>query len=147
MTTSTSPPIVFFMRGHPDAVIPEKMGPREVGYDLTIISVHQRIDADTIMFDTGILTQPPDGYYFEIIPRSSIYKTGWVMANSVGVIDPTYRDTLKIVLTRPKHDSPEIALPSRIAQLVLRQYYPDIETRVVNTLTETYRTGGFGSTG
>ena len=39
-------------------------------------------------FDTGISIHVSDGYYVEIVPRSSITKTDFLLANSVGIIDP-----------------------------------------------------------
>ena len=52
------------------------------------------------MYDSYISVQPPEGYYFEIVPRSSISKLGYILTNSIGIIDPSYRGTLKVVLTK-----------------------------------------------
>ena len=60
-----------------NAVVPAKAGPNEVGYDLTAISFVKKIGTHTFMYDTGISVEPPEGYYTEIIPRSSISKTGF----------------------------------------------------------------------
>jgi dUTP pyrophosphatase len=129
-----------------DAILPFKSGPNEIGYDLTLIRKIKDIDEYTIMYDTDICIQPPDGYYTEIIPRSSIIKTGWFLANSIGIIDPTYRDSLKIVLKRVDPYQKEIVLPNRLCQLVVRPIYNQFEVYDVNELSETYRKGGFGST-
>jgi len=129
-----------------DAVVPKKAGPNEVGYDLTLTKVSKRLDKNTIMYDTDIIVKPPNGYYFEIVPRSSIVKTGWWLANSVGIIDPTYRDTLKVVLKRVDETTPEIELPKRLCQLVLREMGETFECQVVDSLDTTERIGGFGST-
>lgn len=131
----------------PDAVLPAKAGPQEVGYDLTLVRVHERLDDDTIMYDTGVIAKPPEGYYLEVVPRSSIVKSGWIMANSVGIIDPTYRDTIKVVLKRVRSDTPEIELPKRLCQLLLRRMEgAGVVIRGVDALDHTTRTGGFGST-
>lgn len=140
-------PILQFMKDDINAVIPSKAGENEIGFDLTVIKESKVISNEMIMYDTGIVVKPSDGYYVEIIPRSSIYKTGWMMANSVGVIDPTYRDTLKIVLVRVESNASKISLPCRIAQLVVRKHVQDVETRIVSNMDSTYRKGGFGSTG
>lgn len=128
------------------AVLPKKAGINEVGYDLTIIEKVKDIDPYTIMYDTGIIIKPPDGYYIEIVPRSSIVKSGWVLANSIGIIDPTYRDTLRVVLKRVDHSQHEIELPSKICQLVLRKMTTYFDVKEVIHLDTTERTGGFGST-
>jgi deoxyuridine 5'-triphosphate nucleotidohydrolase len=134
-------------RKHPDAVLPTKAGKDEVGYDLTLISVHKNIDRDTVMFDTGLVVKPPPHYYIEIVPRSSIIKKGWMLANSIGVIDPTYRDTLKVVLKRVHDQTPDIELPSKLCQLIVRRIYlPNSSFIEVESLDETERKGGFGST-
>jgi dUTP pyrophosphatase len=140
-----------------DAVVPERAGPNEIGFDLTLIRKVKDIDDYTIMYDTDIVIKPPDGFYVEIVPRSSIVKSGWFMANSIGIIDPTYRDTLKVVLKRMDKTQKEVELPSRLCQLILRPVYRIVkvdektkvrseEIIVVDTLDETERKGGFGST-
>ena len=145
---------------NPNAVIPSKAGPEEVGYDLTAIEFVKKLNAFTFMYDTGIQVKPPPGYYVEIVPRSSIVKSGFVLANSIGVIDPTYRGTLKIVLTdvdsktrvmqNTTHQSQVVGrpltCPFSMCQLVLRklEHFP---IEIVEELDDTYRgEGGFGST-
>lgn len=128
------------------AVLPKKAGTNEVGYDLTIIEKVKDIDAYTVMYDTGIIIKPPDGYYTEIVPRSSIVKSGWILANSIGIIDPTYRDTLRVVLKRMDPSHHEVELPSKICQLVLRKMTTHFDVTEVTHLDTTERTGGFGST-
>jgi dUTP pyrophosphatase len=127
-------------------VIPKKAGPNEIGYDLTLINKVKEIDDYTIMYDTGIIIKPPDGYYTEIVPRSSIVKSGWMLANSIGIIDPTYRDTLRVVLKRMDPCQHEIELPSKLCQLILRKVSNDFDVVEVSHLDKTERTGGFGST-
>jgi dUTP pyrophosphatase len=140
-----------------DAVTPERAGPNEIGFDLTLIRKVKEIDDFTIMYDTDIVIKPPDGFYVEIVPRSSIVKSGWFMANGIGIIDPTYRDTLKVVLKRVDKLQPEVPLPSRLCQLILRPVYRIVkvdektkirseELMIVDSLDETERKGGFGST-
>ena len=48
------------------------------------------------VFKTSISLQPPSGHYFEVVPRSSISKLPLEMANSVGVIDESYRGEILI---------------------------------------------------
>ena len=129
-----------------ESVIPTKAGPNEIGYDLTIISIVNIINSNTIMYDTGISVEPSDGLYTEIVPRSSLIKTGYILTNSIGIIDPTYRGTLKIVLTKIEKDTPDLELPCKKFQLIPRQIINTI-TEVVTDLSNTSRnTGGFGST-
>jgi len=132
-----------------NAVLPSKAHESDIGWDFVAIKKHKVINEDIIMYDTGIVAIPPKGYYLEILPRSSISKTGWMLANSVGTIDPDYRGNLYIVLTRVVKNMPEIELPFCKCQLVLRK----IEKATLIEVTEeeidiTERgSGGFGSTG
>jgi dUTPase len=102
----------------------------------------------------------PDGreedVHYWLCPRSSIYKTGLVMANSQGVIDASYRGTLKapVWCVSPKAFLPNFdGAASRFEGMRLFQIVaPDMgwirEVRVVESLSETSRgAGGFGSTG
>ena len=143
-----------------NAIVPTKAGDDEVGYDLTAISFVKKLSPVTFMYDTGISVKPPEGYYTEIVPRSSIVKSGFILANSVGVIDPTYRGTLKIVLHKVAMENGEgrtsengvyiscrpLTTPFTLCQLVIRKMERATLT-VVDSLDETSRgDGGFGST-
>lgn len=121
------------------ARLPVKAGPQEVGYDLVCISKVKDMSGCT-MYDTGISIKPPPGYYTEIVARSSIVKHNTMLANGIGIIDPTYRGTLKICLTKP------VTPPFSVCQLILKPMPPDIPITKVEQLDATYRTGGFGST-
>lgn len=129
------------------AIIPSRAHPSDIGMDLTAIKKHKTLANGIIMYDTGIAVTPPEGYYVEILPRSSISKTGWILANSVGTIDPNYTGNLYIALAPIHPDVPEIELPFCKCQIVVRkaEYFGISE---VNELSETDRgDGGFGSTG
>jgi dUTP pyrophosphatase len=139
-------PNVKVKKDRPDAVLPTKGNYLAMGYDLTAIDVCKNYGDKITMFETGISVEPPEGYYTEILPRSSLSKTGYMLANSVGVIDPDYRGTLKLVLIKVDESKPDLVLPFTKCQLVLRkcEYFNVVETDVV---TETERgSGGFGST-
>ena len=85
--------------------------------------------------------------HFFLLPRSSIYKSGLLMANSVGVIDKSYRGELKAPVWSITGDS-NVAQGERLFQICA----PDMgwirHVRMVEHLPETARgAGGFGSTG
>jgi len=138
--------IVKFKKHDLAAIIPKKAGKHEVGFDLTVIKLVKKIGEKTFMYDTGISVQPPNGYYTEIIPRSSIVNTGYILSNNTGIIDPTYRGTLKICLTKIDDTLPDLKLPFIKLQLVVRKFIIAKGEEVFD-LTETERGGGgFGST-
>ena len=130
-----------------NAKIPSRAHPSDIGLDLTAIRKHKTLNHGVVMYDTGISVSPPDGYYVEILPRSSISKTGWMLANNVGTVDPNYTGNLYIALAPVHPNVPEIELPFCKCQLVVRKAeYMDV--KVVNNLEKTDRGGGgFGSTG
>ncbi len=131
------------------AVIHQKVYPTDVGINLTCITECKRFSDNIIMYDTGICVSPPHGYYVEIIPRSSLASSGYVLANSIGIIDPTYTGTLKIVLVKVDTTSAEripLTLPFTKCQMVMRRLV-DFQLEVVSSLENTERSdGGFGST-
>ena len=85
--------------------------------------------------------------HFWLAPRSSIYKSGLLMANSIGVIDKSYRGELKAPVWSMTGQS-EGKRGDRLFQIVA----PDMgwirTIRIVDSLPITERgAGGFGSTG
>jgi len=146
MSTCANCPSVLFIRDDPNAVIPTKGTPFSIGYDLTCISVLKKIGKLTTLYDTGLRVKPPCGYYTEILPRSSLSKTGYMLSNSVGVIDPDYTGRLLISLTKVDESLPDLELPFVRCQLVLRkaEFYSMIETTDIGETERGY--GGFGST-
>ena len=137
---------ILVKRNLESAVLPKLAGPNEVGYDLVCVKFDKKINNNTYMYDTGISVQVPESYYTEIIPRSSIVKSGYMLANSIGIIDPTYRGNLKIVLVKVEENAPELTLPFTLCQLVIRKMH-HLEMKDVDNLENTYRgEGGFGST-
>ena len=135
------------LKTNEDAILPSRAHPSDIGLDLTAIKKHKVLSNGVVMYDTGISVSPPEGYYVEILPRSSMSKTGWMLANSVGTVDPNYTGNLYIALIRVDGQSPEIDLPFCKCQLVVRKAeYFDVQE--VNNLEDTDRgDGGFGSTG
>jgi len=131
-----------------DAVIPSKAFEDDAGYDLTIIKKIKDFNSKTALYDTGIKIEIDEGYYTEIVPRSSISKFGYILANSIGIIDNNYRGNLMIALTKICDDAPDIQLPFKCCQLLIRkQISADLFEVRSDDLTETERNeGGFGST-
>lgn len=129
----------------PAAVIPSKAHPTDAGYDLTAIKIVKRV-GDVTFYGTGVHISPPAGYYFLLYPRSSITKTGFSLANSVGVIDADYQG--EIIIALRTHGGPELTLPSRVAQLVPAKIH-ELSAVVVKSFESTTQRGegGFGSTG
>lgn len=129
-----------------NAVSPQKAHITDTGYDLCIVEKVKE-ENGMILYDTGIAVQPPMGYYFELVGRSSISKTGYIVANSIGIIDASYTGSLKVALIKINKDVPDIVLPARIVQLIPRQLF-HLDAIEVDDINDTTRAeGGFGSSG
>jgi deoxyuridine 5'-triphosphate nucleotidohydrolase len=131
---------------HEGAMAPSKAHASDSGYDLTLIDVGQKA-GNVQFFRTGIKIQPSFGWYFDLVPRSSITKTGYLLANSVGIIDRAYVGEVLVPLLKIDPSAPELPLPARIVQIVPR---PIIHGEFVEvpSLEQSIRgSGGFGSTG
>lgn len=135
------------IRKDPDAVFPFKSRLSDVGYDLTVIRKHKNLTSNTALYDTGIAIDIPFKYYAEIAPRSSLSKSGYMLSNSIGIIDPGYKGNLYIALTKVSPEVPEITFPFRCGQLIFkRQVYVDL-IEAESTESSTRGEGGYGSTG
>lgn len=138
----------------PAAVLPSKARYSDVGYDVTIIRHHKTLNAQTDLWDTGLSLRIPFGFYVELAPRSSLSKSGYVLANSVGIIDRSYQGNLLVALTRVVSDAPPIQelLPFRCCQLIFRrQLFVELDETNTNAFepqqTSSRGAGGFGSSG
>lgn len=118
-----------------DAKVPrrEVRGNRETGF---------------AMVHTGIHVEIPEGYVGLLFVRSSMAtKRHLTLSNAVGVIDADYRGEIMVPLVNLSAlTDPWVFHTERIAQLVV---VPCLswEVEEVDSLGETARTGGFGSTG
>jgi dUTP pyrophosphatase len=134
-------------RFKPGAQIPMRAHPTDAGFDVTAIDV-LKTQGDVTFYGTGIRVCPPDGFYFDLVPRSSVSKTGYILANSVGIIDPGYTGEIIVALRKIDQGAKDLELPMRIAQLIPRRVHSEVEmTECIGDLQKTDRgTGGFGST-
>lgn len=134
-------------------VIPSKCRGSDVGFDLSVVKYVKNFNSVCEFYDTGIRVKPPVGYYYEIYPRSSISKMGYMLGNSLGLIDGGYRGNLFIALNKiaPETESIKDILkntgePFKVCQLVLKKYHYST-LKEVKSLNATSRgSGGFGST-
>jgi dUTP pyrophosphatase len=102
------------------------------------------------LIPTGIFVNLPDGYEFQIRPRSGLsFKRGLTLINCIGTIDDDYINEIFVPLVNLDCNEQTIYPAERIAQLVLSKV-DKCELIMVNS-TESFnskdRKGGFGSTG
>jgi dUTPase len=128
------------------------------GYDLFVsVAASTGYDKPVILLDLGARARmircdgnTEEEVHYWLAPRSSIWKSGVMMANSMGIIDRTYRGVLMGSVTPVNNSMPIAHLGEgiRLFQILA----PDMgwikEIRIVESLPETVRgEGGFGSTG
>lgn len=132
----------------PDAVCPKKERVSDSGFDLVILEKVKQI-GQVELWDTGIKVFPSYGWYFDLVPRSSIIKTGYMLANSVGIIDRTYTGNVLVALTKIDKDAPDMTSGSRVVQIIPRQIvHVQFDYIDETQLDKTSRgSGGFGSSG
>lgn len=100
------------------------------------------------LFSLGISIELPEGYYAELVPRSSTcLKYGVMQANSIGIIDHDFcgDDDIWKFAAYAIRDT-EIPKGTRICQFRLVRCSEPIEFVKVDRLMGPVR-GGFGSTG
>jgi len=130
-----------------NAIAPSKERVSDSGYDLTIIDIVKKFNSKTTLYTTGIKVKPPFGWYVDVVPRSSIIKTGYMLANNVGIIDRAYTGEIMIALIKVDETAPDLELPCRIAQMIPRRI-AHFNFKEVSDIERTTRNdGGFGSTG
>lgn len=147
LNCTTSIPVIKVLKTCEYAIIPSKTRMSDAGYDLTIISIYKNFSTKTKLYDTGIKLDIPNGYYVEIVPRSSISKSGYILSNNIGIIDQGYKGNLYVALTKIDDEMPDLTLPFKCCQLLIKKqiYANFIETNKL--LEDSNRNiGGFGST-
>jgi len=131
---------------HEAAVLPTRGTERAAGLDLTAVEMETQYDI--ITYHTGIAIELPLGTFGIIAPRSSIYKTGLMQSNSLGIIDSDYRGELLVKHRIINRELPAYGTGDRIAQLIILPYLIFTPTSFTEQLEESKRgSSGFGSTG
>ncbi len=137
-------------KASPLAVIPTRGSEKAAGYDLyaaiaepVVIHPHE-----TVMIDTGLQIEIPDGYFGAVVARSGLaVKENLRPENCIGVVDSDYRGNWFIGLHNDGLEDRTIVPQERIAQMIVVPYL-SAEFVETDTLSETERgAGGFGSTG
>ena len=146
--------------------LPSKAHNTDIGYDLYLYKFEKNILHNELpglvigeMWSFGYGVKFPPGYYGAIFPRSSIGKTFFSLANSVGIIDPDYRGELKVIIRKEtntinlldefKSLGTNINPDKKLFQLILLPISPNFNVQICSDddWNETIRSdGGFGST-
>ena len=131
------------------APLPRRARRGDCGYDLYLPEDLTIKKGQRPMIDTGIILEEgdvPDGYFAMIVPRSSTGSNyGLSLANTVGIIDAGYRDTIKakLWLNDPSMELLKLKKGDRFCQMILVPF--GIISSEEPPTEE--RDGGIGSTG
>lgn len=99
------------------------------------------------LIPTGLFSAIPEGYEVQLRPRSGLaIKKGLNLINCIGTIDSDYRQEWGVPVVNQGLETIWIEDGERICQAVLNKV-EKIEWVQVESLDETERAGGFGSTG
>lgn len=135
----------------PKAVIPFKTHDRDFCYDCVAVS-EEEVAPNVWKYGLGLALEIEGGTSdiipsAEIRPRSSIWKTGMVLSNSVGTVDEPYRGEISAVFYHVMPNMPRYKVGDKICQLhITTTGY--IEFKLAEELTPTDRgCNGYGSTG
>ena len=140
----------------------EKLSDSNAGYDLKVVKdlppttvptlvplgVRARLMKEVRSYSEDAICYEEVSCHFSLEPRSSIYKTGFMMVNSRGIIDRSYTGELKAPVVTVSSAPTTVPAGTRLFQVIAPDMGHIREVRFVGSLPETDRgEGGFGSTG
>jgi len=139
---------ILYKKLNPNAKI-ERKHEGDAGWD--IVATERITVLNCIKYKTGLAFAVPKGHWLMMAPRSSIYKTGLMMSNSMGVIDSGYRGEVMALFYRASEFGQIYEAGDRIAQIiVMPDKVDEVKFVEVDELPESEDgrgEGGFGSTG
>jgi dUTPase len=146
---------------YPSSGTVEDLSKDNAGYDLKIV-VNKSPDITPTLVPLGVKARmvkistsnfDTSGFngedcHFTLEPRSSIYKSGFMMANGRGIIDRSYRGQLMAPLMSVGHVLKSVEAGTRLFQVIAPGLGYIKQVVYVDSLPVTVRgEGGFGSTG
>lgn len=138
-------PILKYKLHSKTTIPPTKNNSSDAGYDLHLMELKE-IKNGVYFYDTQVSIQLPKGFYGTLVGRSSISKSGYMLANNIGIIDNGYTGNICVALIKINKDAPDLTLPIKLVQLIPTRQY-DFKLQEITELTETERgdKGGLGS--
>ena len=132
---------------HPNAKVPIRADEGCAGYDLSAVEDIIIPSRTHRMVETGISIQFPRDCYGRIAPRSGL-AAKYAIDVLAGVVDSSFRGTLKVILMNNSPDEFVVKSGDRIAQLIFERIYTPSGLQVVDSLDDSSRgEKGFGSSG
>ena len=129
-----------------DAQPPIRITKGSAGYDIQSTQDLILGQAEQFLMPLNFSLEMPVGILGFIRPRSGWAVSKGLITRSSDIIDSDFRHEVKISLYNQGKEAITIKKGDRIGQIVFLKY-PECELEVVEKLSATERTGGFGSTG
>lgn len=131
------------------AVMPSKAHKTDAGFDLTTTGITTELNECgqlVIVYHTDLALEIPEGYFAQLMPRSSIAKKSLRLTSGCSVIDSGYRGEIIAKFIATTDVVPAVyKVDDKFAQLVILPV-PNVEFVESDNLSESDRgDGGFGS--
>jgi dUTP pyrophosphatase len=105
---------------HPDARPPARTRPGDAAFDLCAVERFSLAPGERAVVGTGVAVAVPEGAAGLVVPRSGLAaRHGLSVVNGPGLIDPSYRGEVKVVLVNLGQEPYAGHAGDRIAQLLL----------------------------
>lgn len=142
---------VKFKKLDPNAILPKAMTGEAAGLDLFCLHrkaiTSNRFSSKAAIIRTGLAMELPQGYYAEVVLRSSTGRdTKLRLANQVGIIDSDYRGEIMLYVENIGEHLEIIEAGQRIAQLLIHKV-EEVTIEEVTDVSTTDRGLASGSTG
>lgn len=136
-----------FKKLHPDGKLPFRTRTTDAGHDIASIEDVIIPPHTTLNLHTGISIAPPDGFYYTVEGRSSLWSKGIVPCR--GIIDGGYTGEVLVAISNISNEPYQVHKGDRIAQIIIHKII-DVDFVEVNEFGPEYNfrsNNGFGSTG
>lgn len=139
-------------RCRPEAILPE-VSEGNAGIDLRVLTQNNEPSVTIepngfYTFYTGIKMNIPEGYYIEIVPRSSVgIKRNLRIKNTVGVLDSSWKGETLVAVHNFGQIPTTVENNERLCQMILHSYPRVLIKEVEEVGTSDRGENGFGSTG
>lgn len=134
-------------RLHDGAILPTRAHDDDAGWDLYACEDVEVPPGKLVDIPVGIAIEPPPGYWYRIVGRSSTFrKRGLMMIE--GIIDEGYRGPLYFGAFNVGQEPVTVQAGERLCQAIPQRTQDHLGAEWVESLTPSNRgEGGFGSTG
>ena len=142
--------LLNIQRCREDVILPEVTN-QNAGIDLRVITEDMKPviiqPHETHRFRTGIKMDIPEGFYIEIVPRSSVgVKKNLRLLNTVGILDEGWKGETLVFVENMGDEPVTVENNERLMQMILHKVSP-VHINEVEQVGESERgEGGFGST-